>query len=130
MKLDRLPPRITGFFDRSEAPHSVDGADFKRACHQAAQLEGGIVESVDLDLLGRSYRGATIKTGSDHVSVVCNSVHPYVAFVAPNSFGVGFPELAFVEPTSLAATFANVTGFQPLDAAWLEAELKPELVSD
>jgi len=130
MKLERLPPHITGFFDSADQPRSLDGTDFKKACHQIAQINGGTVERIDLELAGRSYFGATIRTTSENVSVLCNSVYPYVAFVQPNAFGLGFPELTFIDPVHLTAAFANVTSFQPLDAEWLEADLSSDLLAD
>ena len=93
MRLDRLPRHITGSFNDTDEPRSVDGADFKKACHQVAQMSGGAVEDVDLNLLGRNYFGATIQTKSDRVSVLCNSVFPYLAFVPPNAFGADCPDL-------------------------------------
>jgi hypothetical protein len=130
MILDRLPPRITGFFDRAEPPLSLDPKDFKRACHLVAQMEGGSVESVDLALAGRSYFVATARTPTDYVSVLANSVYRYLAFVPPGSFGADCHELTFVEPISLAGAFSRATEFQPLDAAWLATAPRTELLTD
>lgn len=130
MKLDRLPPNITGFFDKGEQPRSLDPRTFKQACHLVAQMDGGTVEGVGMDLLGRSYFAATIRTNSDHASVLCNSVYSYVAFVPPDALEHGPPKLAFIEPIALAAAFASATKFQPLDAAWLDANLSADLLTD
>jgi len=130
MFLDQFPPRITGFFDRSDPSTSRNPDAFKRACYLAAQLEGGSVEGIDLDLLNRNYYAATIRTPVDDVSVLCNSVHPYLAFVPARNFAVGTDlKLTFVEPVSLAATFLAATEFQPLDASWLSADLNSELLT-
>jgi hypothetical protein len=123
MILDQFPPGITGFFDHSEPPRALERSAFKRACYLVAQVEGGSVEVMDLDLLGRSYYAATLRTSTDHVSVLSNSVYPYLAFVPPGSFGMGFADLTFIAPVSLAAGFAALTEFQPLDADWLNTEL-------
>ncbi len=130
MLLDQFPPRITGFFDRSAPPRSLNPDAFKRACYLAAQWEGGSVEGIDRDLRNRNFYAANIRTSVDDVSVLCNSVHPYVAFVPARSFAVGSDlELTFVEPVSLAATFLAATEFQPLDACWLNADLNDELLT-
>jgi hypothetical protein len=130
MILDRLPQNITGFFDKGDQPRSLDAGSFKQACHLVAQMDGGTVDGVDLNLLGRSYFAATIRTNSDHLSVLCNSVYPYLAFVPPNTFGLGAPELTFVEPIHLAAAFASATNFQPLDAIWLQSDLLSGLLAE
>ena len=130
MKLDRLPRWITGFFDRSEEPRSLGSKSFESACYLVANSDGGKVEALDFDLLGRSYYVATLPTKTDHVSVLCNGVHPYVAFVPPGSFGGGNSELTFVDPTHLAAAFSALTDFAPLEAGWLSADLTPELLID
>lgn len=130
MKLKRLPPNITGFFDKGEQPRSLDARTFKQACYLVAQMDSGIVEGVDLNLLGRSYFAATIRTNSDHLSVLCNSVYPFLAFVPPSSFGFEFPELTFVAPTHLAAAFASATEFQPLEANWLGEDLSSDVLTD
>lgn len=128
MILDRLPPRITGFFGRSELPRAIEPKAFKVACHLVARMEGGSVESVDFDLVARSYYAATLRTKTDHASVLCNSVYPYLAFVPPGTFG--FADLEFVASVSLVCAFANLTEFQPLDADWLRDDPHPELLAN
>ncbi|MBX9644529.1 MAG: hypothetical protein K2W91_10570 [Novosphingobium sp.] len=130
MILKRLPPSITGFFDHLEPPRSVESRSFTEACHLVAQFEGGVVEDIDLSLLGRSYYSATVRTPSDHVSMLANSVYPYLAFVRPHAFGVIIPELSFVAPVRLASSISSLTYFRSLDAAWLETELSTELLAD
>lgn len=126
MILDRLPPRITGFFDRADPPRALDRKAFKTACYAAAVIERGSVEKFDLSLSGRSYYAATMRTETDHVSVLCNSVYPYLAFVR-GSFG--FTDLQFIEPASLASAFSGTSEFQPLSAHWLNSELHPDLLA-
>ena len=130
MILERLPQNISGFFDEGEQPRSLDAREFKQACHLVAQAEGGTVDGLELKPIGRRYFGATIRTGSDHLSVLCNSIYPYLAFVPPNGFGLDAPELAFVEPNDLAATFASVTKFQPLDTIWLQTDLSSDALAE
>ena len=130
MRLVRLLPHMTSFFDRREPPRSLDGATFKKACHQVAHMDGGVVENIELNLLGRSYYGATIRTRTEHVSVLCNSVYPYLAFVPPSSFGAGPTDLTFIEPVHVDSLFSSLTDFQPLDADWLAAELPSDLLAD
>ena len=128
MILDRLPPHVTGFFDRSEPPSAVEPEGFRAACHLVAGMEGGSVESLDLDRAARSYYAAAVRTRADHLTVLCNATHPYLAFVAPGAFG--FTALEFIAPVSLASAFASMTEFQPLDAVWLGAELRADLLVD
>ncbi|HEX8668600.1 MAG TPA: hypothetical protein VF727_09555 [Allosphingosinicella sp.] len=128
--LNRLPRGITGFFGDPEAAHAVDPHAFKRACHLAAQVQNGSIEGIDLNVLGRSYYGATVRTSVEEVSVVANCVHPFIAFVPPGHFGMGFPLLNFVEPVSLADTFAALTEFRPLSVTWLRSELDRELLAE
>jgi hypothetical protein len=130
MRLNRLPPRITSTFDQTEEPHLLDGRGFKKACYLVAQISGGTVEGSDLNLLGRNYFGATIRTKSDHVSVLCNSVFPYLAFVPPNAFGAACPDLIFVKAVDLAKAFATATDFRSLDADWLKEDLSSDLLAD
>lgn len=130
MKLDRLPRRITGLNDQLEPPPSVDAIAFKRSCYLVAQMDGGSVEDIDSDLSGRSYYAATLRTSIDHVSVLCHSVYPFVAFVLPGCFGLRCPDLTFVAPVRLAAAFSALTEFQPLDIEWLATDLRPELLVD
>jgi hypothetical protein len=128
MILDCLPPRITGFFDRSEPPRTLDREAFKAACHLVAGMDRGSVEGLDFGLVARSYYAATVRTKTDHFSVLCNSVYPYLAFVPPSSFS--FTDLEFVAPPSLAPLFSSLTEFQPLDADWLKDDLRPELLAN
>ncbi|MGE0180442.1 MAG: hypothetical protein AB7O91_11565 [Sphingomonas sp.] len=128
MILDRLPRHITGFFDRSEQLRAIEPEGFKAACYLVAGMEGGSVESLHLDRVARSYYAATVRTRSDHLSVLCNATHPYLAFVAAGTFGGWDSE--FIAPVSLASAFASVTEFQPLDADWLAADLRAELLAD
>ena len=130
MRLQRLPPHITSFFDGGEPPRSLDGATFKKACHQVAHMDGGLVENIELNLVGRSYYDATIRTRTEHLTVLCNSVYPYLAFVPPSSFGPGPTDLTFVKPVHVGSLFSRLTEFQPLDADWLAAELPPDLLAD
>jgi hypothetical protein len=130
MRLDHFPSRITGFFDRLDPPRSISPNSFKRACYAAAQWEGVSVEGIDLDLLSKNFYAATIRTSVDDVSVLCNSVHPYLAFVPARSFEVGTDlALIFIEPVRLAATFLAATEFQPLDACWLNADVNNDLLA-
>ena len=130
MRLERLPPHITSFFDGRERPRSLDGATFKKACHQVAHMDGGVVENIDLNLVGRSYYGATIRTRTEHLSILCNSVYPYLAFVPPHSFGADPTDLTFVEPVHVGSLFSSLTEFQSMDADWLAAELPSDLLAD
>lgn len=128
MILERLPRHITGFSDGSAPPSEIDPKTFKAACRLVAAMERGSVESFDLDLLSRSYYAATVRTDTDHATVLCNSIYPYVAFVPPNAFG--FRDLEFVEPVSMGSLFARMTSLQPLDAAWLRGEPRKEVLAD
>ena len=128
MILDRLPAHITGFFDRSAPPRALDSQAFEAACHLVAQMEDGSVETLDFQLVARSYYVATVRTSSDHLSVLCNSVYPYLAFVPPGAFG--FTDLEFVAPVSLASTFSGLTEFRSLDANWLMTDLQPAHLAD
>ena len=128
MILDSLPPGITGFRDRSERPRALEPEAFKVACHLVAGMEGGCVESLDFDLLARSYYTATVRTRTDQASILCNAIYPYLAFVPPGR--IGFTDLEFVAPVSLASVFASLTEFQPLDADWLSDDPTPELLAN
>ena len=128
MNLDRLPRCITGFSDDPAPPDLIGPEAFRAACSLVAGMERGSVESFDPDLLSRSYYAATVRTATDHLSVLCNSVYPYLAFVPPNSFG--FTVMEFVEPVSMASLFTRMTGYQPLNAAWLKSDLRPEILAD
>lgn len=119
MILEQLPPNITGL-----GP-GQDPAAFKAACHLVARMEQGSVERFDLNLLARSYYAATIRTRTDELSVLCNGVYPYLAFVAANSFG---PDMEFVAPSGLASRFSDLTGFQTLDADWLNSAPEPGML--
>jgi len=127
MVLEPLPPGITGFSDPSKPLRAVDPKAFGAACRLAANMEHGRVENLDLNPLARSYYAATVRTRTDYVSVLCNSVYPFLAFVPPNS--LGFTELAFVIPVNLASLFARLTEFQPLDADWLKTTPQPEMLT-
>jgi hypothetical protein len=128
MILDCLPRGITGFFDRLESPHALEAKAFKVACYLVARMEGGSVESLVFDRLARSYYAATIRTKTDHASVLCNAMYPYLAFVPPGAFG--FTDLEFVAPVRLASAFASMTEFQPLDADWLRDDPRPGLLAN
>lgn len=128
MILERLPRHITGFSSGSEPPRVIDPETFKTACSLVAGMERGSVELFDPNLISRSYYAATVRTDTDYVSVLCNSVYPYLAFVPPNSFG--FTDLEFVEPVSLRSLFVKLTELQPLDADWLRGEPRSEVLAD
>jgi hypothetical protein len=51
-----------------------------------------------------------------------------LAFVPPGAFGL--TSLEFIAPASLASAFASMTEFHPLDADWLAADLRAELLAD
>lgn len=120
MILERLPRHITGFSNGSKPQSVLDPEAFKAACSLVAGMERGSVERFDLNLLSRSYYAATVRTDTDYVSVLCNSIYPYLAFVPPNSFG--YTDLEFVEPVSMGSLFVKMTKFHPLDADWLRGE--------
>ncbi len=76
MRLDRLPRRITGFFDHLETPRSLDASAFKHACYLVAQMDGGSIEKIDFDLTARSYYAATLRTSTDHVRFCLTAYTP------------------------------------------------------
>lgn len=126
MDFEQLPAGITGFTDRRELPIAVDREAFKSACHLIAGMDRGVVEHFDVDPLARNYSAATVRTKTDHLSVLCNALHPCLAFVRPASYG--FRDLEFVAPVGLASLFAELTVFEPLDSAWLNGTLEPSLL--
>lgn len=91
---------------------------------------GGTIENFDFNLLGKSYLAVTLRTATDVFSVLCNGVHPYLAFIPPSSIGAVLPDPTFLSPTHIAALFSAYTEFQPLDADWLNAEVHAELLED
>lgn len=122
MRLDTLPRGITGFC----APQgiSVDAKKFTASCYQVAQAGGGKIRSVIEDLHIRNYFAAILTIRDCQISVLCNSVFPYIAFVSSDEYC--FHELTFVAPSPFFGLFEDLTPFSPLDADWLESDIEPE----
>ncbi len=73
----RLPRGVTGF---DGGPY-VNAAEFKAACYAVARLLHGRVEAIDAEPHpGRNYHTATLALRAGSLIVLCNAVHPLIAF--------------------------------------------------
>jgi len=102
----------------------IPPVEFKRACYAVAQADGGSIEGFDASLISRNFYMATLKTSTDRFVVLCNCIHPYLAFMCFDPAFVRLGCVPFTEPTHLGALFAALTKFEPLDAGWLMSELQ------
>jgi hypothetical protein len=75
---------------------------------------------------GRScnYLTAIFDTGDVRIAALCNRVHPYLGFVPVEMLPFG-PEWPPFVP---GAAFSNWAGFRLLDPAFLNAELRPDML--
>ena len=112
MKLESLPIGVTGFFYEGEPRALVDPMQFRSACFLVARGAAGLVESFDSDLLARNYYAATL-VAPEPVTVLCNSVYPYLAFLPAGEYG--FRQLRFQHGAHLASLFSDLTEFRAVD---------------
>lgn len=129
MRLDRLPPGITGFYECTRERETVDPSEFKRACYSVANMLGASVDITNLSPQCRSYYLAKLKSRTDDIAVLCNRSYRYLAF-APATFDWQQFSVDFVQPVELPSAFSAVTEFSTLDADWLQSEIAADLLRE
>ena len=114
-----LPRGITGFRDRRAggAIPAVAPKSFARACHTAARLGGGRVETFDVARYPRNYYRAIIRLREDAVAVLCNAHFPWVAFASVSDDGISH---RFIDAPALASRFYEAMPCEVLSPSSLE----------
>ena len=124
MKLELLPPGITGFFDEPSDLPRVDPKLFKAACHVAARDMHVSVRMIDEEGRVTSYLSAVLDSGDASIAVLCNRVHPYLGFVQGEALPIVAHGPAFLSYNGSS----DWIGFSLLDAAFLNADLTSEML--
>lgn len=118
----RLERGATGFRDSKEPElPEISVQRFRGACYEAARTMGGAVERVAEKTYPRNFHSAVIAGSAGRFAVLCNAVHPWVAFVEEGD-GDGVDPRAFVDPPACATAFADM-GFIVMGRELLEAPL-------
>jgi hypothetical protein len=119
-----LPRGITGFFTKGldEAPPAVNVKTFTRACHSAAQLEGGSAEQIQPASYPRNYHSAVLRLRDGMVAVLCNAHFPWIAFVAASNDDTH----RFLTATALASRFREMMPCEVWDPSLLEGHPNAE----
>ncbi|MEU4621355.1 hypothetical protein AB0G04_15455 [Actinoplanes sp. NPDC023801] len=102
----RLGKGITGFrHGREPQLPEVPVRRFRGACHEAARAAGGTVERVTERAYPANFHSAVIVTPAGRSAILCNAVHPWIAFVEENTGDVADPG-TFLDPPPWAAAFS------------------------
>lgn len=71
-----------------------------------------------------------MKNSDGDISLLCNSIYPYLAFVLASSHATDVPELAFVRPAHISSYCLQGTAFHLLDTDWLLSPPCEDLLTD
>jgi hypothetical protein len=117
----RLERGVTGFRSGKEPKlPEVPVRTFRGGCYEAARAADGAVEHIVESAYPRSYHSAVIVASKERLAVLCNAMHPWIAFAGE---GTGHLEpKAFVDPPAWSAAFADL-GFAVMSRQVLESPL-------
>jgi hypothetical protein len=118
----RLERGVTGFrFGKEPELPEISVQRFRGACYEAARMTGGAVERVAEKDYPRNFHSAVIVGPPGRTTVLCNAVHPWVAFVEEGTGDTVGPG-AFVDPPACAQAFPEM-GFVVMGRELLESPL-------
>jgi hypothetical protein len=116
----RLEKGTTGFRCRGEPElPEVPVRRFRGACHEAARAANGTVERVTERTYPGNFHSAVVVTATGRFAILCNAVHPLIAFVEENAGHLDSPG-TFLDPPAWAGAFTD-TDFVVLDRALLDS---------
>jgi hypothetical protein len=124
-----LPTGITGFRMAREAPLlTVDGAAFQSTTYAAARAIAADIMAVALAANTiRNFHLAVLRTQAHTLSILCNRIHPMIAFALG---GYESATGAFIDVPELAIIFAQTGQFRVLKQAELDRYPEPKLLSE
>jgi hypothetical protein len=116
----RLPKGVTGFYDKGEAPLTVDTKAFAAVCHDAMRSVGGQVLKIKVDSfeLHRNYFRVDVQVANGTLrQIVCNKYYPLIAIALEAEDGEAYPR--FVDEPNLATTLSAWGAFEVLSVETL-----------